>query len=80
MVKQCAGALSTVLLAIKRCGRSFCACTVNQVSRAKPWRGQAVKAVFRWSKIYTLVAALDTVPVGVTPLDFMFNNTTGEYQ
>ena len=34
-VKQCAGALSTALLVIKRRGRSFCACAVNRWSRAK---------------------------------------------
>ena len=34
-VKQCAGALSTALLAIKRRGRSFCACAVNRWSRVK---------------------------------------------
>ena len=30
-------------------------------------RGQAVKAIFRRSKILTVVAALDTAPMGVTP-------------
>ena len=34
-VKQCAGALSTALLAIKRRGRSFCACAINRWSRVK---------------------------------------------
>ena len=34
-VKQCAGALSTALLAMKRHGRSFCACAVNRWSRVK---------------------------------------------
>ena len=38
----------------------------GQGSRAKIQRGQAVKAVFRWSKILTPVAALDTAPMGVT--------------
>ena len=36
-------------------------------SRAKIRRGQAVKAIFRRSKILTPVAALDTAPMGVTP-------------
>ena len=39
----------------------------GQESRAKIRRGQAVKAVFRRSKILTPVAALDTAPMGVTP-------------
>ena len=39
----------------------------GQGSRAKIRRGQAVKAVFRRSKILTPVAALDTAPMGVTP-------------
>ena len=39
----------------------------GQGSRAKIWRGQVVKAVFRRSKILTPVAALDTAPMGVTP-------------
>ena len=38
----------------------------GQGSRAKIRRGQAVKAVFRRSKILTPVAALDTAPMGVT--------------
>ena len=38
-----------------------------QGSRAKIRRGQAVKVVFRRSKILTPVAALDTAPMGVTP-------------
>ena len=38
----------------------------GQWSRAKIRRGQAVKAVFRRSKILTPVAALDTAPMGVT--------------
>ncbi|MCG8621097.1 MAG: hypothetical protein MJE68_03710, partial [Proteobacteria bacterium] len=36
-------------------------------SRAKIRRGQAVKAIYRRSKILTPVAALDTAPMGVTP-------------
>ena len=36
-------------------------------SRAKIRRGQAVKVIFRRSKILTPVAALDTAPMGVTP-------------
>ena len=80
MVKQCAGALSSLgyqglvpqtistgLLAIKRRGRSFCACAINRWSRAKIRRGQAVKAVFQRSKILTPVAALDTAPMGSDP-------------
>ena len=39
----------------------------GQGSRANIQRGQAVKAVFRRSKILTPVAALDTGPMGVTP-------------
>ena len=39
----------------------------GQGSRAKIQRGQAVKVVFRRSKILTPVAALDTAPIGVTP-------------
>ena len=39
----------------------------GQGSRAKIRRGQAVKAIFRQSKILTPVAALDTVPMKVTP-------------
>ena len=39
----------------------------GQGSRAKIRRGQAVKAIFRLSKILTPVAALDTAPMGVTP-------------
>ena len=35
-------------------------------SRAKIHRGQVVKAIFKRSKILTPVAALDTVPMGVT--------------
>ena len=40
----------------------------DQGSRAKIQCGQAVKAVFRWSKILIPVAALDTAPMGATPL------------
>ena len=42
---------------------------VSQVngSREKIRRGQAVKAIFRRSKILTPVAALYTAPMGVTP-------------
>ena len=36
-------------------------------SRAKIRRGQAVKVIFRRSKILTPVATLDTAPMGVTP-------------
>ena len=39
----------------------------GQGSRAKIRRGQVVKVVFQRSKILTPVAALDTVPMGVTP-------------
>ena len=39
----------------------------GQGSRAKIHCGQAVKAVFRQSKILTPVAALDTASMGVTP-------------
>ena len=35
-------------------------------ARAKIRCGQAVKAIFRWSKILTPVAALDTAHMGVT--------------
>ena len=41
----------------------------GQGSRAKIRRGQVVKAIFRWSKILTPVAALDTAPMRVTPLE-----------
>ena len=37
-------------------------------SRAKIRHGQTVKAIFGQSKILTAVTALDTVPIGVTPL------------
>ena len=40
----------------------------GQGSRAKLRCGQAVKAVFRWSKILSLVTSLDMVPMEVTPL------------
>ena len=43
----------------------------GQGSRAKIRRGQVVKAFFQRSKILTRVAALDTVPMGVTPLACM---------
>ena len=68
-VKQCSGALSTALLPIKRRGDPFAHAQLidGQGSRAKIRRGQAVKAVFRRSKILTPVAALDTAPMGVTP-------------
>ena len=68
-VKQCSGALSTALLPIKRRGRSFAHAQLidGQGSRAKIRRGQAVKGVFRRSKILTPVAALDTAPMGVIP-------------
>ena len=39
----------------------------GQGSRAKIQRGQVVKAFFQRSKILTRVAALDAVPMGVTP-------------
>ena len=43
----------------------------DQGSRAKIRHGHAVKAVFRRSKILTPVTALDTVPMGVTPLVYL---------
>ena len=42
--------------------------TVNG-SRKKIVDGQVVKANIWWSNILTPVAAMDTVPIGVTPLD-----------
>ena len=39
-----------------------------QDSLSKTGCGQTVKALFGQSKILTAVAALDTVPMGVTPL------------
>ena len=48
----------------------------GQGSRAKIRRGQAVKVVFRWSKILTPVAALDTAPMGVTPPCLLPANTS----
>ena len=58
-----------LLTAIKRRGQALCMCTWSLIngSRAKIHRGQAVKAIFRQSKILTTVAALDTVPMGVSP-------------
>ena len=52
MVKQCAGALSTVLLAIRRRGQSFCACVVNRWSRVKGKirRGQGLRLFFYGQK------------------------------
>ena len=44
----------------------------GQGSRAKIRRGQAVKVIFRWSKILTPVAALDTAPMGVTPCNLIW--------
>ena len=38
-----------------------------QEVKGKIWCGQAVKAIFRRSKILTPVAALDTAPMGMTP-------------
>ena len=46
---------------------SLCTCAVNRWSRAKTGRGQVVKAIYGRSKSLTVVAALDTAPMGVTP-------------
>ena len=70
MVKQCAGHYLRHYWRSRGVTDPFVhAQLINgQGSRAKIRRGQAVKAVFRRSKILTPVAALDTAPMGVTPL------------
>ena len=68
-VKQCAGHYLRHYRRLRGMADPFAHVQLidGQGSRAKIRRGQAVKAVFRRSKILTPVAALDTAPMGVTP-------------
>ena len=62
--------LCPALLVIKRYGQAFAHEQLIDSQWVKAKTGhQMVKVIIGWSKILTAVAALDTVPMGVTPLD-----------
>jgi hypothetical protein len=68
-VKRSSGVSGPYLLhywPVKRRDRDFAHAQLIIVNGSRIHRGQAVKAIFRRSKILTPVAALDTAPMGVT--------------